>query len=125
MSAPSPARRTVPLQVSALVTGYLVVMAFAMVDAWPVTVLLGIPLLVAAVLAPRAPRAAAVLAAVPSAVVVVWWVVYNLGRGFRMDDYWVEAWFLLAGPAAAVTLPLALLGLVPGRDRFSGQALRA
>ena len=125
MSAPSPARRTSQLQVSTLVTGYLVVMSFAMVGAWPVTVLLGLPLLVAAVIAPRAPRAAAVLAAVPSAVVVVWWVVYNVGRGFRIDSYWVETWFLLAGPAAAVTLPLALLGLVTGRDRFSGQALRA
>ncbi len=125
MSAPSPARRTAQLQVAALVTGYLVVMSFAMVGAWPVTVLLGLPLLVAAVIAPRAPRAAAVLAAVPSAVVVVWWVVYNVGRGFRIDDAWLETWFLLAGPAAAVTLPVALLGLVPGRDRFSGQALRA
>lgn len=125
MSAPSPARRTSQLQVSALVTGYLVVMSFAMVGAWPVTVLLGVPLLIAAVIAPRAPRAAAVLAAVPSAAVVMWWVVSNVGRGFRIDDPWVETWFLLAGPAAALTLPLALLGLAARRESFSGQALRA
>src|SRR5687767_1615486 len=83
MTVPSPARRASALQASALVTGYLVVMSFAMVGAWPTTVLLGAPVLVAAVIAPRARRAAGVLAAVPALVVVVWWVAYNIGRGFR------------------------------------------
>ena len=64
MAVPSPARRTSVFQSSALVTGYLVVMSFAMVGAWPMTVLLGLPLLVGAVIAPRARRAAGVLAAV-------------------------------------------------------------
>ena len=127
MTVPSAsARRTTVLQAAALVTGYLVVMSFAMVGAWPVTVLLGIPLLVSAAIAPRAGRAAGVLAAVPAAVIVVWWVVYHVGRGFRIDDAWVETWFLLAGPAAAVTVPLAVLGLMASRsDRFSGEPVRA
>jgi hypothetical protein len=126
MTVPSPARRASALQASALVTGYLVVMSFAMVGAWPTTVVLGTPVLVAAVIAPRARRAAGVLAAVPALVVVVWWVAYNIGRGFRIDDGSTEIWFLLAGPAAAVTVPLAVLALMPsGRDRFSGEPVRA
>lgn len=126
MTVPSPARRTSVFQASALVTGYLVVMSFAIVGAWPTTVLLGLPLLVSAVIAPRARRAAGLLAAVPALVIVVWWVLYNVGRGFRIDDAWTEIWFLLAGPAAAVTLPLAVLGLIAsGRDRFSGEPARA
>ncbi len=125
MTVPSPARRTSVFQAAALVTGYLVVMSFAMVGAWPMTVLLGLPLLVAAVIAPRARRAAGVLAEVPALAVVVWWVVYNIGRGFRIDDAWTETWFLLAGPAAAVTLPLTVLGLIAtGRDRFSEEPVR-
>ncbi len=126
MTVPSPARRTSVFQASALVTGYLVVMSFAMVGAWPTTVLLGLPLLVAAVIAPRARRAAGLLAAVPALAIVVWWVLYNIGRGFRIDDAWTETWFLFAGPAAAVTLPLAVLGsIASGRDRFSGEPARA
>ncbi len=126
MTVPSTAHRTSWLQASALVTGYLVVLSFAMVGAWPVTILLGLPLLVSAVIAPRAPRAAGILAALPALAVVVWWVLYNIERGFRIDDASIETWFLLAGPAAAVTVPLAVLGLLgSGRDRFSGQPARA
>ena len=117
--------RTTSLQASALVTGYLVVMAFAMVGAFPVTILLGLPMLVAAVIAPRAPRAAAVLAGLPALVIVVWWVVYNVGRGFAVDSWWIETWFLLAGPAAAVTVPVATILLAARDDRFSREPLRA
>ena len=122
MSAPT--RRPVALQWLAALTGYLVVMSFAMVGAWPVTVLLGVPLLAAAVLATAAPRAAAVLAALPALAVVVWWVLYNAGHGFRVDDWWTETWFLLAGPAAAVTLPVAVL-VGARREHFSGAPVRA
>ena len=125
MTVPTAARRTSTLQASALVTGYLVVMSFAMVGAWPVTVLLGVPLLVAAALAPHTRRAAGVLAAVPASVIVVWWVVYNVGRGFAVDSWWIETWFLLAGPAAAVTVPVATILLAARDDRFSREPLRA
>ena len=120
----STARRTSALQALALLTGYLVVLSFAMVGAWPTTVVLGLPLLVAAVLAARASRAAGVLAALPATAVVVWWLVYQFGRGFRIDDAWTEIWFLLAGPAAAATVPVAVL-LAAGRDHFSRTPVRA
>ncbi len=126
MSAPSPVRHTSTFQASALVTGLLVVMSFAVVLAFAPAVLFGIPLLVAAAIARRARRTARVLAAIPSAVIVVWWVVYFTSRGFRMDEPSVETWFLIAGPAAAITLPLAVLGLVTRRpERFSDEPVRA
>ncbi len=118
------ARRTSAMPLLAVLTGYLVVTSFAMVGAWPVTVVLGLPLLVAAVLVPGSPRVAGVLAAVPAAVVVVWWVVYQLGRGFRIDDAWSEVWFLLAGPVAAVMLPVAVL-VAAGRVSYSAEPVRA
>ena len=124
MSAPSrsvrPAGRTTALQALALLTGFLIVLAFAMVGAWPMCVLLGTPLLVAAVLAPSAPRIAAVMAGLAAAVIAVLWIVYTADRGFAMDDPWSEVWVHLAGPAAAVTVPVAVLQFLSGRpDRFT------
>ncbi|MGY1807688.1 hypothetical protein ACI8AF_09985 [Blastococcus sp. SYSU D00669] len=114
--------RTRILQVLALAAGFLVVLAFAMVGAWPVTVLLGLPLLAAAVLAARHPRAAAVLALVPALAVSVWWVVYHAREGWALDDPWSETWWLAAGPVAAATVVVAALVAAPGsRNRFSGE----
>ncbi len=126
MTVPSTARRTSTFQASALVTGFLVVMSFAAVLAFAPVVLFGIPLLVAAAIARRARRTARVLAAIPSAVIVVWWVVYNATVGFRIEDPWTDTWFLLAGPAAAITVPAGILGLAASRrDRFSEEPVRA
>jgi len=109
------------LQTLAVATGYLVVVAWATVGAWPMTVVLGLPLLIAACLVARRPRAAAMLAGVPSAVVSVWWVVEVSVRGPSVFFSWTEIWFLVAGPFAAVTLFAAgrVVATYSGRKRFS------
>ena len=120
-----PDARTVPgammLQTLALATGYLVVVAWAIVGAWPVTVVLGLPLLIAACLLPRRPRAAAMLAGVLAAVVSVWWVVELSVRGVWVFFSWTEIWFLVAGPFAAVTFVVAgrVVTAYSGRKSFS------
>ena len=115
------ARRATTLQTLSLATGYLAVVAWATVGAWPMTVLLGLPMLLAACLLPRRPRAGAMLVGVPAAVVSVWWVVEVSVRGLSVFFSWTEIWFLVAGPFAAVTLFAAgrVVATYSGRKRFS------
>ncbi len=109
---------------SAALTSVLVLVAFLLVGAWPVMILLGVPPLIAAFTASRRPRIAAVLGGLPALAVVVWWAVYFIGRGFGLEAPAAIVW-VLAGPAAAVTLPLAGVLLASRRDPFSGEPVRA
>ena len=115
------ARRATTLQTLTLATGYLVVVAWAIVGAWPMTVVLGLPLLIAACLVPRRPRAAAMLASVPAAVVSVWWIVEVSVRGPSVFFSLTEFWFLVAGPVAAMTCVVAarVVAADAGRKSFS------
>ena len=114
-------RWAMTLQTLALATGYLVVVAWAIVGAWPMTVVLGLPLLIAACLVPHRLRAAALLAGVPAAVVSVWWIVEVSVRGLSVFFSWTEIWFLVAGPVAAGTCVVAVLLVTAhaGRKSFS------
>ena len=118
----SAAEQDTALQIACITAGYFHVMAWAMVGAWPMTVVLGVPLLVAACLAPYRPRAAALLSLLPTLTVVVWWAVYFFGRGFELTEPWAETWFLIAGPVAAVTFAVAARVLASRRaTRFPAE----
>ncbi|MGY1602391.1 hypothetical protein [Geodermatophilus sp. SYSU D00815] len=115
-----PAPRTRALQGLALAGGILALLSWLIVGAWPMALVLGVPMLVAAGVAPRHPRGAAVLAGVPALAVAVWWVVYVAREGFAMTQPWQEVWFLVAGPVAAAAVVVAGLVAVAGDgNRFS------
>lgn len=71
MSAPTASPRTTAFRWCSALTGVLVLLAFLMVGAWPMMIVLGVPPVVSAFLVAR-PRLAAVLTGIPSLVVVIW-----------------------------------------------------
>lgn len=100
-----------PLVVASASLAVVTITAWAVVQAWAMGLVLGIPLLVASHLAYRNRRAAAAIAGLLALALVVVWFVTGRANGFTAGLSTAEVYsgvvFLALGPVAMVTLVLA------------------